>query len=283
MPRRNPQRIDPQLTNEIEQLSSTEKDAVLKFAAMRTRIMAKAGIPVSDDEPSILLHEAITDTLTAVVTWDRDLHERLVQHLCNVVHSRTSNQIKKAKKRSSISLDVAGDDALPVDGNHAPVRPDVIVERAQLVQKLLCFVREHASALDDVHVLSIVDAYDQRIFKRREVMSATRLRLGEFLNARRRLDRMLATAPEELRPSDTSRDAMAACCRRSGSLALERVVSGTKIAQPPRRSPSTRGAPTGECASRFAQCQRFAHELAAVLRNTGGSDSDREMHGEAPP
>jgi len=62
-----------------------------------------------------------------------------------------------------------------------------------------------------VAVTGPVDAYAQGIVLPREVMSATGLHRREFLNARRRLDRVLATAPEELQLSDTPREALAAC------------------------------------------------------------------------
>lgn len=277
MQRHRPQSIDPQLARELTQLSSTDKHTVLTYAAMRTRIMAKAGIPVSDDEPNILMNEAIGDTATAVVTWDRELHKELVEHLCNVVHWRTSNELKKAKKRANISLEVADDNAVTLDEGHAATRPDIVVEQTQLVRLVFGHARDRARALDDAHMLVIVDAYAQGIVLPREVMSETGLRRGEFLNARRRLDRVLATAPEELQLSDAPREGLAACCRAITSVTLDRTVRAASIAQAPGRSPSRRS--RTRCASRFAPGQRFVHELAAVC-SADNHVAEGEQHTE---
>jgi hypothetical protein len=256
--------IDPELARELEQLSSTDRHKVLTYAAMRTRSMRKAGIPVSDDEPEILTNDAIADTAMEHVTWDREFHKTIVAHLCNVVHWRTSNEIKKAKKRATTSLEIVDDHALPLDGKHAGTRPDVVVAQAEHVLLLYSYARDRARSLNDTHMLAIIDAYARRIDKPRDVMAEMGLRRGQFLNARRRLDRVLATAPEELR-SEAPTEAIVACCRAVTSVALEKAVRAASISQAASRSPRARS--RTRCASRFAAGRRFVHELAAVVRD----------------
>lgn len=268
MPRQRPRPTDRPLTRELEQLSSTDKHTVLTYAAMRTRSMAKAGIPISDDEPDILMNEAIADTETGQVTWDRELHKTVVAHLCNVIHWRTSNEIKKAKKRATTSLEVVDDQALPLDGEHAATRPDVVVAQAEHVRLLYSYARDRARSLHDAHMLAIIEAYAQRIDKPRDVIAETGLRRGQFLNARRRLDRVLATAPEELRSEAPTNDNVA-CCRAITSVALEKAVRAASISQAASRSPRALG--RTRCASRFAAGRRFVHELAAVVRDADGA------------
>jgi hypothetical protein len=127
-------------------------------------------------------------------------------------------------------------------------------------------------------MLAIVDAYAQEIVLPREVMRETGLRRGEFLNARRRLDRVLATAPEELRRSNAPQDVIAACCRALTSVALDRAVRAASIAQIPSRSPRVRD--RASCASCFSASHRFVHELAGVAREVDGQVTEREPRAE---
>jgi hypothetical protein len=166
----------------------------------RTQMIAGAGDPVAGDEPSILVQDAITDTLIGVVVWDRKLD--LEVHLRNVVRRRTSNRVKRARKQVRVSLEVFADEDGPaiaeaVDGHGSLVRVDASLERAQVVHQLCSALR--VRAIGDAPISSILDAYEAGVFTPRGVMELTGLSRAEFLNARRRLDRMLVTVPRELR------------------------------------------------------------------------------------
>lgn len=163
-------------------------------------MIAGVGDPVAGDEPSILVQDAITDTLIGVVVWDRKLD--LEVHLRNVVRRRTSNRVKRARKQVRVSLEVFADEdglaiAEAVDGHGARVPADASLERAQVVHQLCSALR--VRAIGDAPMLTILDAYEADVFTLRGVMKLTGLSRAEFLNARRRLDRMLGTVPRELR------------------------------------------------------------------------------------
>jgi hypothetical protein len=212
MPRRNPQPIDTRVQRELEQLSPDARRRVLRFARRRTRILAGVGEPIAGDEPSILVQDAITDTLVGVVAWDRKRVD-LEGHLCNVVRTRTWNRAQRARKQVRVSLESFMDDddapviAESIDSNHAPTPADASLARAQVVNQLCDELRPRAAG--DTSLIAILEAYEAGVYKRQEVMVLTGLPLTEFLNARRRLDRMLAALPDELRSAalETMREA----------------------------------------------------------------------------
>jgi hypothetical protein len=162
-------------------------------------MVADAGHPVASDEPSVLVADAVVDTLTGVAIWDR--RYSLGYHLCSVVRTRTSNQITRTRRLAHVSLEAAGDgDALvapeSIAGERAPVRPDALLENAQVAHELYGTVR--ARAHRDAPLAALLDAYAVGFSKPREVMKLTGMTRTDFLNARRRLDRMLAKVPAEL-------------------------------------------------------------------------------------
>jgi hypothetical protein len=201
MPRREPRFIDEQVLAELSRLSAGSKHEILKYASFRARMVAEAGQPVAADEPSILVADAITDTLTGVVTWDR--RYPFSHHLCGVIRTRTSNQLKRARRRTEVPYDVLGDgdrDGLvaceSVGDDRAGARPDVRLENVQIVRKLYGLI--WTRAVGDAPLVAVLDAYAFGLSKPREVMSRTGLTRTEFLNTRRRLDRMLVRIPSDL-------------------------------------------------------------------------------------
>jgi hypothetical protein len=196
---RNPRFIDPEVLTELAKLEPDAKRGILRYATRRVRMVADAGYPVASDEPSILVADAIGDTLTGMLIWNRRFC--LGYHLCSVVRSRTSNQIKHAKRRARVSLDTASDrDGLiaaeSIDGPQVGTRPDTLLERAQVVRELYTSIRERATR--DASLLLLLEAYAVGWLKPREVMKLTGLTRAEFLNAWRRLDRILARVPRDL-------------------------------------------------------------------------------------
>jgi hypothetical protein len=200
MPRQYPPLIDSQVVIEISQITAERRRKILRYAARRARMVAEAGCPVASDEPDILVTDAIADTLTGVVTWDRRYH--LSYHLCSVVRTRTWNQIARAKRQRRVSLEVMDDreelSAVEyVAGLDAPRRPDALLAAAHVTHELYDTVRRHAAR--DAALLALLDAYALGCAKPREVMRLTRMTRAEFVNARRRLDRALVQMPVALR------------------------------------------------------------------------------------
>lgn len=200
MSRRIPRFIDSQVLIELSKITPDVRRRILRYAAHRVRMVAEAGCPVASDEPDILVADAIADTLTGVVIWDRRYH--LSYHLCSVVRTRTWNQIARARRQRRMPLEVVSDqeELIAVEyvaGRHAPPRPDSLLATAHVTHELYGAVRR--GAIRDAAVLALLDAYALGFVKPREVMKLTRMTRAEFVNARRRLDRALVQVPLVLR------------------------------------------------------------------------------------
>jgi hypothetical protein len=196
MPRQLPRFIDSQVLAELSQIAPETRRQLVKYAARRVRMVAAAGCPVASDEPDILIADAIADTLTGVVSWDRRYH--LTFHLCSVVRTRTWNEIMQAKRRPRVRLETASDDDdlsvfLRVDGRGAPSRPDVLLAIIRTTRELHAMLRRNV--IRDGALLAMLDAYAHGCVKPREVMKFASMTRAEFLNARRRLDRALGRLP----------------------------------------------------------------------------------------
>ena len=186
-------------------------------------MVADAGYPVASDEPSILVADAIVDTVTGVVIWDR--RYSLSYHLRSVIRTRTSNHIKRARRCVHVPLESVGErDELvaqeSVGGDQSPARPDAVLESLQVVRELCGEVR--ARSISDPPLTMLLDAYTAGCDKPREIMKLTGMTRAEFVNVRRRLDRMLAKVPSELRRA--ALDAM----RGGPALSSRSVAGGTE-------------------------------------------------------
>lgn len=205
MARRNLQSIDPKVRRALEQLSAKARRRVTAFARRRTQMIARAGEPVANDEPSILVQDAITDTWIGVVpvSWGIEANpeqpeqpeQKIEIHLRKLIGRRTWSRLARARKRIRVALEVFADGA--VDGGPVRLRADASLGRARLVRRLGGELRERA--IGDPQMLTLLDAYQAGADTPREVMKLTGWSRQDFLNVRRRLDRMLATVPDELR------------------------------------------------------------------------------------
>jgi DNA-directed RNA polymerase specialized sigma24 family protein len=194
MPRPQPLPIDLEVKAAIEKLSPAMLQKLTQFARRGVFQLARAGEPVAADEHEQIVHDAIADTLSLEVAWDRRVKMEL--HLFNVVRRRLWNALRRANTRARVPLD-----ALDTEHDAARVsrdgEPEASLGRAQVTRRLFRVVRERAA--DDPAVLSILDAYQAEESDRRAVMARAGLVVPEYVNARRRLDRLLAGLPDELR------------------------------------------------------------------------------------
>jgi hypothetical protein len=195
VPRRKLRPIDRQVQDKLDNLSPAARLRLTQFARRGAQRLAAAGEPIADDEHEHIVHDAITDTLYGVVAWDQRIEIEL--HLHNVVRRRISNRIRRARKQVHVSLDAStGDDDAPEIASRDGA-PEASLGRAEVTHQLYRTVCERV--VGDTALLSILDAYKAEVSPRRAVMAVTGLGLPEFVNARRRLDRVLATLPAELR------------------------------------------------------------------------------------
>lgn len=199
MPRRRARPIDQDVKAALDKLEPAALQRLLKFARGGARALRFAGIPVAPDEHEQMLHDAITDTMALVVRWNRET--KMERHLYYVILRRVSNGLRRAGKRPHVPYDVlveanASSEAAAGSPNHE-TDAEVSLGRAQITQRLYRAARE--LAVGDREVNALLDAYEARVSSRRAVMARTGLTLAEFVNARRRLDRLLAALPDELR------------------------------------------------------------------------------------
>jgi hypothetical protein len=195
VPRRQPLPIDLEVKVAIEKLSPAALQKLRQFAKRGAQRLANAGEPVASDEHEQILHDAITDTLSLVVAWERRF--KMEVHLYYVIKRRISNGIRSAQKKVRVPLDAldTDDDAAMVVRGGA--EPEEALGRAEATLRFRRALRERAAG--DLELLSILDAYDAEESDRRAVMALTGLALPEFVNARRRLDRLIAGLPDDLR------------------------------------------------------------------------------------
>src|SRR5690349_7734685 len=163
MPRRKiqPVSIDATVLAELARMRANPKAGrgILKYAGRRARMLARAGNPVGIDEASILVADAITDTLTGVVSWDR--RQPFGYHLRSIIRARTANRLKRARERRHVSLEALDDRhafaALPsIEGAQAPARPDALFECAHVVRQLYGAI--HRRSKQDAHVTALLEA-----------------------------------------------------------------------------------------------------------------------------
>jgi hypothetical protein len=194
VPRRQPLPIDLEVKAAIEKLSPPTLRKLASFAQRGVRLLAHAGVSIASDEHEQIVHDAITDTLSLVVAWDRRI--KMEMHLFNVIKWRVSNGLRQASTRASVSLEVVdteNDDAMVSRESE----PEASLGRAQVTHRLYQVARERAAG--DPEILSMLDAYYAEVSERRAVMAWTGMTLPDVVNARRRLDRLLAGLPVELR------------------------------------------------------------------------------------
>ena len=199
VPRRGARPIDQDVKAALDQLEPAAWQRLLRLARAGKQALALAGISVAHDEHEQMLHDAITDTMALVVRWNRQ--KKMEWHLYRVIVRRVSNELRRAGKRPHVSYEALVDGQ--ASGEAATARADhdsdaeTSLSRAQVTQRLYRAAREAAAGDRDVNAL--LDAYEARVWGRRAVMARTGMTLAEFVNARRRLDRLLAALPEELR------------------------------------------------------------------------------------
>jgi len=98
MPRKQAQLVVLEMLEAFERgLTEPVLERLLSFAKRRVAMLAKAGIRRTADDAKSMVQDAITDTLTPVVTWERE-RVGLETHLRMVIKTRSLNRMKQAKR-----------------------------------------------------------------------------------------------------------------------------------------------------------------------------------------
>lgn len=195
MPRRQALLIDLEVKAAVDKISSAKLQKLTQLAKWGAYRLKLAGEPVAPDEHEQIVHDAITDTMSRVVRWTR--RTEIDQHLHDVILSRIKNGLRSARKKVRVELEALDTEVEPAAVRSRAGEIEVALARAEVIEKMYGVL--FAQAADDEPVLELLGAYYVEVTDRREVMEETGLSLAEFVNARRRLDRLIDALPAELR------------------------------------------------------------------------------------
>ena len=206
MPRKEAQRVVPEMLEAFERgLTEPVMERLLSYAKRRVAMLARFGVRRTPDDARMMVQDVITDTLTRVVAWDPNRVE-LETHLRLVMKTRSLNRLKQVKRVPHKSMEDSqdGEQTVAAVSAAATFLPHISLEIGEVAAGVMSSAR--ALAGTDDAVLAILSAYEAGCSERAEVMARAGLGVSAFVNARRRLDRLLAGLPDELQ--DNVRDTL---------------------------------------------------------------------------
>jgi hypothetical protein len=161
-----------------------------RFARSRARFVARAGGRGDDQYAEELVHDALTDTLFGVLTWDPGVVS-LEVHVFGAVRCRTKNDRVRALRFRHQSIDApsAAGMMCEVESTLAATQSAPSPESLAFSAQVLDQVRELAA--DDSAILRIVDAVAQGASAPREIMSVADMSEKTWRKARLRLARLV--------------------------------------------------------------------------------------------
>ena len=198
MPRKQAQRVVPEMLEAFEKtLTEAVMERLLSFAKRRVAMLAKAGVRRTPDDARAMVQDAITDTLTRVVTWDPQ-RVTLETHLRLVMKTRSLNRLAQVQRATHKSMEDSHDGELTIKkaSEATSMSPHDGVEMGEVAALVIGEVIERAK--EAPQVLALIEAYQAGCQERAEVIEHTGMSVKEFVNARRRLDRLLAALPEQM-------------------------------------------------------------------------------------
>jgi hypothetical protein len=158
-----------------------------RFARMRARFVARAGGRGDDQYAAELVHDALTDTLFGVLTWDPAVVP-LEVHVFGAVRFRTKNDRVRALRFRHQSIEAAAV-MCEVESTLAATHHAPSAESLAFSAEVLDQVRDLAA--DDSAILRIVDAVAQGASAPREIMSVAEMSEKTWRKARLRLARLV--------------------------------------------------------------------------------------------
>lgn len=147
------------------------------------------------------LHAAIVGTLSGRLTWD-PARVDLACHLIGAIETRLTHELRHARRFVHVSLD--DDDKNADDLEHATSEA-LAAGRASPDDDAIdtCFAESLAQlrvlAHADQPVLHLLDAYDEQVVDKAEVLALTGMSARTYHNARQRLVRLAKKLPIEVR------------------------------------------------------------------------------------
>ncbi|HEY5945201.1 MAG TPA: hypothetical protein VIV40_06910 [Kofleriaceae bacterium] len=160
-----------------------------RFARSRARFVARAGGRTDELYVAELVHDALTDTLFGVLTWDPAVVS-LEAHVFGAVRGRTKNDRVRALRFRHQSIDASDAGVMcEVETTLAVTQSTPSAESLAFSAEVLDQVRSLAA--DDSAILRIVDAVEQGASVPREIMSLAQMSEKTWRKARLRLARLV--------------------------------------------------------------------------------------------
>lgn len=159
-------------------------------------LLGNAGLPCDGARVDDLVYDAIGKTLDGTLTWDPS-KVAFGTHLCGAVKSRVFKELRRAEGFRDVAFEEAR-------GDHAEAfvvtaSPESQIGIAEQLERVKGYLFEICQRRDDEPVRRLLDAYLDDVVGRSEIAERTGMSVDEVTNARKRLDRMIADLPEELR------------------------------------------------------------------------------------
>ncbi len=161
-----------------------------RFARSRARVVARAGGRVDDLYVSELVHDALTDTLLGVLSWEPAVVS-LETHVFGAIRCRTKNERIRVRRfrHQSIDADDAKAVMIEVESSLAAGQGAASAESLLFSAEVLDQVR--GLAADDSAILRIVDAIGEGASAPAEIMSVAQMSEKTWRKARLRLARLV--------------------------------------------------------------------------------------------
>lgn len=191
--------FEKQATDELIERAS-------RYARQRAKLVGRVARRNDPLYARELVQDALIDTLDGRVVWDPE-RVSLLTHVMGVIQSRTRHHVVRAIKMPHRSLDDSADDhsteGRPVEREASlavvrergadPDDPAYVAHAARVVGGLWQSVGDSGAARE------LLRAYEQGKTERHEVMELTGMSAATYKNERRRIVRLAAKLPAEVR------------------------------------------------------------------------------------
>jgi hypothetical protein len=178
------------------QASDELMDNLEGYAAMRARLVVRAGGVADEFYVREVRLEALEDTWRGVVAWDPG-QKSLEDHLRDVIRFRSRHHIARARRFRRQSLDEPGRTLAETEASLAARCAHGEDEAAAVAASALEELRE--AAVEDADVIAMIEAFAQDATKKVDVMRVTGMSSKQYEAARKRMHRLVKQLSPELR------------------------------------------------------------------------------------
>jgi hypothetical protein len=187
---------------EFEAQATTELyEKATRYATERARQIAEVGGHVDDDYVHEVVQAAFADTYIGTLTWTPCAS--LEQHVIHAIKSRTRHDRERAMERRHVSLNLQESTPLveEVEASLSAAQAGTVATAAAraLASASMAVLRALASGRHDEDVLRLLDAFDDGVFAKQDILARTGISMRRYRNARNRLARYVQQLPADVR------------------------------------------------------------------------------------